>query len=173
MSRAGDPNEYLLRVNLKNGADVRRFCELRVKGNDVYIYQPREGDSVKVSYHESGEQHVKIGKGAPVLPPMQLDPTEAIVTEEAPWSMTFENFADLLPYKGEAANDVFEIDLPQLPYTDTYTFAQISVGRSFDPKGWAMDTVNQVTLKQQVFRVPQSLNHLQVCVRILRLQYSA
>ena len=55
MSRAPDPSEYVLRVNLKDGSNVRRFCEVRVKGKDVYIYQPRKGASVKVSYHESGE----------------------------------------------------------------------------------------------------------------------
>ncbi|MBI3679215.1 MAG: hypothetical protein HY235_02240 [Acidobacteria bacterium] len=169
MSCAPDPSEYVLRVNLKDASDVRRFCEVRVKGKDVYIYQPRKGESVKVSYHESGQKHVKIGQSGPIMPPMHLDPTEAIVTEEKPWSKSFENFANLLPYKGEAANDVFEIELPPLPYVDTITFAQIAIGRSFDPKGG----VDQVTLKQEVFPVPHSTDGLQVCVRLLRLQSSS
>lgn len=173
MSRAPDSSEYVLRVNLKDGSDVRRFCEVRVKGKDVYIYQPRKGESVKVSYHQSGQQHVKIGHGGPIMAPMQLDPTEAIVTEEKPWSKSFENFADLLPYTGQPANDVFEIDLPLLPYVDTITFAQIAIGRSFDPKGWSMDEVDQVMLRQEVFPVAHSKDGLQVCVRLLRLQSSA
>jgi hypothetical protein len=173
MSRASGPSEYVLRVNLKDGSDVRRFCEVRVKGKDVYIYQPRKGECVKVSYHESGQKHVKIGQSSPIMPPMHLDPTEAIVTEEKPWSKSFENFAKLLPYKGGAANDVFEIELPPLPYVDTIAFAQIAIGRSFDPKGWTMSGVDQVTLKQEVFPVPHSTDGLQVCVRLLRLQSSS
>jgi hypothetical protein len=173
MSRAVNSNEYVLLVNLKDGLDVRRFCEVRVKGNDVYIYQPKKGNSVKVSYHESGQTHVKVGPGAPITPPMQLDPTEAISTEEKPWSKSFENFNDLMPYCGEPANDTFTIELPPLPYVDSITFAQVAIGRSFDAKDWALDGVDQVTTKQQVFPVPQSPNGLEVCVRILRLQYGS
>jgi hypothetical protein len=173
MSRPPDSSEYVLRVNVKDGSDVRRFCEVRVKGKDVYIYQPTQGGPVKVSYHESGQEHVKIGQSKPIMSPMQLDPTQAILTEEKPWSKSFENLADLLPYKGEAANDVFEIELPPLPYVDTITFAQIAIGRLFDPKGWSMDEVDLMTLKQEVFPVPHSTDGLQVCVRLLRLQLSA
>ncbi|HZT33006.1 MAG TPA: hypothetical protein VFA33_24170 [Bryobacteraceae bacterium] len=173
MSRIVDPNEYVLRVNLRDGPDVRRFCEVRVKGNDLYIYQPKKGDSVKVSYHESGQKHVKVGNGVPIIPPMYLDPTEAIITEEKAWSKSFENFEDLLPYSGQPANDTFTIELPPLRYVDSITFAQIAIGRSFDPNDWSLDGVDQVTTKQQVFPVPQSSNGLQMCVRILRLQYSA
>jgi hypothetical protein len=167
MSRAVDSNEYLLRVNLKDGPDVRRFCEVRVKGKDVYIYQPKKGGPVKVSYHESGEKHVKIGRGLPIMP-MHLDPTEAIITEETPWSKSFENFNDLLPYAGEPANDTFATELPALPNVDSITVAQIAIGRSFDPKNRSMDSVEQVTREQQVFPVPQSADGLRVCVRILR-----
>jgi hypothetical protein len=174
MSRAPSPGEYLLRINLKNGADVRRFCEVRVKGNDVYILQPRKGKSVKISYHESGQQHLTIGSGVPLLPPMQPDPIEAILTEEKPWSNSFENFADLLPYKRENANDVFEIDLvPLQSDPKTIPFAQVSVGRAFDSHGWTMDEVDQLTIKQQVFPLPNNDSDLQFCVRILRLQASA
>jgi hypothetical protein len=173
MSRSVDPNEYVLRINLKEGSDERRFCEVRVKGKDVYIYQPKKGDVVKVSYHESGQQHVKVGGGAPIMPPMQLDRTEAIVTEEKPWSKSFENFYDLLPYAGQPANDIVTVEVPPLPCVESITFAQIAIGRSFRSEGWAIEGVEQVTTKQQVFRVPQSADGLQVCVRIMRLQYSA
>jgi hypothetical protein len=121
MSRATDPSEYVLRVDLKDGSDVRRFCEVRVKGKDVYIHQPRKGESVKVSYHESGQKRVRIGQSGPIMPPMHLD----------------------------------------------------SVGRSFDPEGWSMDGVDQVTLKQEVFLVPHSTDGLQGCVRLLQLQSSS
>lgn len=172
MSRANDPNEYVLRVNLKHGSDARRFCEVRVKGNDVYVYQPKKGNPVKVSYHESGEQHVKVGSGLPIMQLMQLDPTEVIWTEETPWSQSFENFNDLLPYTGQIADDTFEIELALSPPLDSITFAEIAIGRSFGSKEWTMEGVEHNVLNQKVFAVPQSINGLQVCVRVLRLRHS-
>jgi len=56
MSRNSVPSEYVLRVNLKDASDVRRFCEVRVQGKDVYIYQPRKGGPVKVAEGEVGAQ---------------------------------------------------------------------------------------------------------------------
>lgn len=169
VSRPTDPSEYVLRVNLRRGADVRRFCEVRVKDGEVYIFQPKKGQSVKVSYHRSGQKHVKFGLGAPIMPPMLLEPTEAIVTEEEPWLKGFENFNDLLTYESQASDHVCEIECPPLPYVDTMTFAQVGIGRSFEPKEWAIDGVKHVTLKQEVFPI-QTANGFQICVRVLRLQ---
>jgi hypothetical protein len=170
MSRPSSPSEYLLLINLKDGEDLRRFCQVLVRGDDVYIFQPCKGGPVKTTYHKSGQQHVKIGQGPPLFP-VQLDPTAAILTEENPWAKSFENFVDLLPYKGETANDVFEIDPSE--WSDPNAFAQVSIGRAFDQCGWTLDEVDQITLRQQVFVVPNSASGLQVCVRILRLQPSA
>jgi hypothetical protein len=142
-----------------------------VRDDDVYVFQPRKGGSVKSSYHQSGQQHLKVGKGAPIMDPMQLDPPSQVLTEENPWSKSFENFANLLPYEGEKADALFEIDLPTT--VETLPFAQISIGRSFDSKGWTVGTVSLVTLRQEVFSVPHSANGLQVCVRVVRLQQPA
>src|SRR5262245_34276590 len=151
--RKGSSNGFTLCVNLRAGADVRRFCQVHVSQNDdVYVLQPRKGKSVKVSYHESGQRHVKIGQGPPMFV-MRLDKPEWILQEERVWSQSFENFKDLLPYRGEPANAVFEIDLPTTPHLNAITFAQVSIGQFFDPEGWSMDEVVQNTLKQQVFRV--------------------
>jgi hypothetical protein len=57
---------------LKDGADVRRFCEVQVKDGEVYIFQPRKRQSVKVSYHKSGRMHVKSGVGGTIMQPMHL-----------------------------------------------------------------------------------------------------
>src|SRR5690348_13459921 len=35
MSRTSDHTEYVFRVNLNNGLDVRRFCEVPVKAKEV------------------------------------------------------------------------------------------------------------------------------------------
>ena len=163
-------DEYLLLVHLKDGGEVRRFCEVRVKGKDVYIYQPRRGASVKVSYHESGQQHVKIGDSGTMIPAMQLDPTSAILTEENPWSKSLENFAYLLPWKKKPASAVLDLDVP--PSADGVAVVQISIGRHFHQGDWTMENVDHVTLRQEIFSVPHSTDGLQVCVRVCRLQAS-
>ncbi len=167
MSRPSVADEYILRVNLKSGTDRRRFCEVHVKGNDVYVFQPRKGKSVKISYHESGQRHLKIGDG-PAMFVQELNPLKWIKLEEHVWPKSFENFASLLPYKGQPADDIFDIDLPTAS-ANTITFGQVSVGRFFDPKGWDYCGVTQTTLQQQVFPVAKSPSNLSICVRVLRL----
>ncbi len=163
--------EYVLRVNLKSGADVRRFCEVHLKCWDSYAFQPRKGESVKVSYHESGQIHLKIGRSDAMFKRFN-DAPASIMDEESIWSKSFENFPDLLPSNTDPADDVFDIELPPLPYTDTITFAQVIVGRIFDPKGWAMGGVEQTTIDQKTFRPDPAVSGLSVCVRVARLKHS-
>jgi len=156
MSRASKCNEYILRVNLKSGTDVRRFCEVRVNHKDeIYVLQPCKGGSVKISHHESGQRHMKVGNG-PAMFVMQLDSPKWIRSEDSAWSQSFENFADLLLYNGEPADAVFDIELPPVS-AGTIAFAEVSIGRCFDPAGWTMDEVQQATLQQSVFKVPASV----------------
>jgi hypothetical protein len=164
--------EYVLRINLKNRADVRRFCEVHVKGWDTYVFQPRKGESVKVSYHESGQVHLKIGNSDAMFKRFHDSPM-FLQDEEEIWSKSFENFNGLLPYNGEAADNVVEIDVPPLPYTDSITFAQVIVGRNFDPKGWEMDSVLQTTIKQEIFKPDASVSGLSVAVRVLKLSHAS
>jgi hypothetical protein len=107
MLRTSARDEYLLRINLKKGAVARRFCEVRVKGNDVYVMQPRKGGSVKVSYHQSGQRHLKHGNGRAMFV-LQLDRPEWIQKEEPCWESSFENFAHLPAYQGERAESVYD-----------------------------------------------------------------
>src|SRR5207249_1812130 len=112
MSRTNTARGYVVLVNVKSGTDVRRFCQVRVDPNDnVYVFQPRKGGSVKVSYHESGEKHVKIGC-SPAMFVMHLERPEWIRTEEAVWAQSFENFTALLPHDGKSADALFEVELP-------------------------------------------------------------
>lgn len=163
--------EYLLRINLKSGSGVRRFCEVHVKGWDTYVFQPRKGESVKVSYHESGQIHLRIGNSDAMFKRFSESPA-LLQDEEGIWSKSFENFNDLLAYKGETADNIVEIDLPPLPYTDSITFAQVIVGRNFDTRGWEMDGVLQTTVKQHIFKLDPSLSHLSVAVRVLKLSHT-
>lgn len=168
MSRSNSQNEYVLRVNLKHGSDLRRFCEVHIKGEDLYVFQPNKNVSTKVSYHESGQKHVKVGSGEPIIKPLLLDPLKAIRTEESVWSKDFKNFNDLLVYSGQPADDIFEIEY-MAPSVDSINFAEIAVGRSFGDDAWIMDGVAQEVLQQKLFSVPQPMEELQVCVRVLRL----
>jgi len=170
MLRTSARDEYLLRINLKKGAVARRFCEVHVKGNDVYVMQPRKGKSVKVTYHQSGQRHLKHGNG-PAMFVLQLDRPEWIQKEEPCWESSFENFAHLLAYQRERADSVYDIELPPRS-TSTITFAQVSIGRFFDHQAWKNEGVTLATLLQQVFPVPISPSNLSICVRVLRLAYA-
>jgi len=168
MWRAKETNGYVLLVNVKSGADARRFCQVRVDPNDnVYVFQPHKGGSVKVSYHESGQKHLKVRNG-PAMFIMRLDRPEWIRSEQAVWAQSFENFAQLLRYDGEQADALFEFELPPLSEA-TLPFLQMSIGRLFSPQGWTMDEVEQRTVQEKVFEVPASPSQLRLCVRILRL----
>jgi hypothetical protein len=166
MSRNSDPStEFILVINLTSGSDVRRFCQVLVDRNDnTYVLQPRKDENVKISYHKSGQRHLKIGKG-PAMFALPLSRPEWIQRDEPVWEKSFENFSVLLPYNGQPANAIFEIELPP-PYVDTITFAQVTIGRFFNPQGWSMDGVTLTTLKQQVFKVPISPSQMLLCVRV-------
>lgn len=92
---------------------------------------------------------------------MHADQPEWIRNEEELWSKSFENFTSLLPYNGEPAHAVRDIQLPAFA-ADAITFAQVSIGRFFDPEGWTMDQVTQATLEQEILRVPTSLSQLRL-----------
>lgn len=168
MSRATPVSRYTLRVNLKSGSDVRRFCEVNAdKKDNVYVRQPAEEQCVKVSYHLSGQRHVKVD-GGPAMFVMHQDRPGWIRTEEPVWSKSLENFASLLPYKKEPADAIFEADLPALS-GNAIALVEVSIGRRFGPKGCTEDNVQETTLRQQVYPVPGSPSQLSVCVRLLLL----
>jgi len=159
--------EYVLRINLRSGTEVRRFCEVHVNGDDVYVFQPEKGAATKVSYHQSGQRHLKKGTG-PAMFTMMLDRPGWIETETPCWEKSFENFAKLLPYYSGPATEIFEIDLPN-PSDTTISFAQVSIGRFFSPQGWELDGATLTTPQQRVFPVPSSPSNLSICVRVLQL----
>jgi hypothetical protein len=166
--RASD-GRFILRINLRSGSDVRRFSEVHIDQRDnVYVFQPRKGRSAKISYHESGQRHVKIGAG-PAMFVLHLNKPEWIRTSEWVWSKSFETFESLLPYRSEPADATFEVPLPPLPYTDTLALAEVRIGYLFDPKPWRSHGVTGKVLMHQVFAIPHSPAQLCVCVQVLQL----
>jgi hypothetical protein len=111
---------YILRVTLSSETETRQFCQVNVKGNDVYAHQPHPEKYLKTSHHESGERHQKEyagGSKGPALKVMWLERPDAILTEDVCWDADFHNFSELLPYDGEPvdnifADDTFNIKLP-------------------------------------------------------------
>jgi hypothetical protein len=164
----GRSPKFTLLIRLQSGNDTRRFCEVRVDARDnVYVFQPREGYSSKVSYHESGQRHLKIGDG-PKMFVMHLDRPGSIWSEEQVWEKSFENFDKLLAHTGQHADAIFNIDLPT--QGGEITFAQVSIGGFFDPRPcWSTDAATLTTLAQEIFAVPGSPSDLLLCVRVLRL----
>jgi hypothetical protein len=114
MRASGD--KYILRVNLRSDSDLRQFCVVELKCWDAYVFQPPKKKRPKVSYHASGQTHVKVGKSGAMLRRFNAPPA-SLAGEENIWSKSFENFATLLPWTNEPANDILEIKLPALPYT--------------------------------------------------------
>ena len=168
MKRSNLLDGWILLVNVRSGDDVRRFCAVRVDPNDnVYVFQPRKGGSVKISYHESGQRHLKVGNG-PAMFIMHSDRPGWIRAEESVWSKSFENFEQLLRYDGEQASAFYEVELP-VTGAEALPFFQVSIGRVFEPTGWTMDEVRQTTVEERVFEVPSSLSNLRLCVRTLQL----
>lgn len=168
MSRTNKTQEYVLLINAKSGGDIRRFCEIRVDSSDnVYVFQPHKGGSVKVSYHESGQKHLKIGHGTAMFV-MHLDSPEWIRSEEPVWAKSFENFAELPYYDDQRGDALFEFRLPPVS-EDSLSFLQVTIGRVFDSGGWTMDEVRQTIVREKVFEVPQSPSQLRLCVRLLKL----
>jgi len=65
MRASGD--KYILRVNLRSDSDLRQFCVVELKCWDAYVFQPPKKKRPKVSYHASGQTHVKVGKSGAML----------------------------------------------------------------------------------------------------------
>jgi len=162
--------EYILQINLYSGQDIRRFCEIRVKSDNVYVFQPEKSIyRTKVSYHASGQHHLKLGKG-PAMFVRQEDRTEWIRAEKNVFSKSLENFSALLPYKGQQVDERFDLELPS-PSPTTLPYIEVSIGQIFEPKkNWTHMDVSAITLAQKVFSVLHSPSELKICVRLFRMQ---
>jgi hypothetical protein len=169
MARTREAEEYILAVNLQRGADTRRFCQVVVRRNDIYVFQPgKGGGQVKFSYHASGQRHYKIGQANPQgvrydMPPASLRTSKRI------WSKSFENFDNLLPWTGGPADDVCNLKLPDELH-DPLPFVEMHIGSAFGPTRWVQNGVLCETLEQQVFPIPWSQTGLMVCMNLLRMR---
>ena len=103
------------------GGKALRALELRVNGDDLYAMQPRHVHTEKVSYHASGQSHIKVGNSKPILPFQKLPPR--FLKEEAQrlrhgryrlFAISLENAPTLLPYMGQEYYTRFDLHVPQV-----------------------------------------------------------
>ena len=91
-----------------DGKDTKIAVRIQVQGHDVYAFRPLKGGPVKISFHASGQRHVQIGKGKHQLVRHDLPP-HLLNEEEGLFTTSFDNFDNLLPYKGEQFNAIEKV----------------------------------------------------------------
>jgi hypothetical protein len=136
-----------------------------IQGNNVYALQPRKRGQPKISFHESGQRHAKIDRGKAQLVYHGLPPQ---LVEGQAWlfSISFENFASLLPFHGQHYDVVETIDLRTFS-ANTLPYVEIATGQNFltRPEIHEPDYVERL-VSEKILRdkVPR------VCIRVKVLE---
>jgi hypothetical protein len=129
MTRSKSQPTFEAAVLVTDGKETRIAVRIQIQGNDVYAFRPLKGGPVKISFHASGQRHVQIGKGKRQVV-HQNTPPHLLIDEQGLFTTSFENFAGLLPYKGETFNATETIDLKTFP-ANSIPFVEVAVGNSF------------------------------------------
>ncbi|MBL8292598.1 MAG: hypothetical protein JNN08_12220 [Bryobacterales bacterium] len=114
---------------MTDGKETKVALRIQVQSNEVYAFQPLKGGPVKISFHESDQRHIRIGKGKPQLEQHET-PAHLLIEEESLFGTSFENFATLLSYKQESFDVVEIIDFAEFP-AESIPFVEVAVGRVF------------------------------------------
>lgn len=128
MARPGSRPTFEAAVLVTDGKETKTAVRVQIQGNEVYAFRPLKGGPVKISFHASGQRHVQISKGAYQLVRQDVAP-DLLTKEEGLFATSFENFASLLPYKGESFNAVETIDLRTFP-ANSIPLVEVAVGNS-------------------------------------------
>jgi hypothetical protein len=129
MRRSGSQPTFEAAVLVTDSKETKVAVRIQVQGHEVYAFRPLKGGPVKISFHASGQRHIQIGKGKHQLVRHDLPPY-MLNGEESLFTTSFENFARLLPYKGEPFNAKETIDLTTFP-ASSIPFVEIAIGGSF------------------------------------------
>jgi hypothetical protein len=121
--------DFTAAVLLTDGVSTKIAVLIIVEGNNVYALQPRKQAQPKISLHATGQWHAKIGRGKAQLVRYELPPA-SIEGEEQLFSISFENFASLLPYDAQKYDAVEIIDLAAFP-ADTVPYVEVATGQRF------------------------------------------
>ena len=136
-----------------------------IDGNNFYALQPRKRGQPKISFHASGQRHVKIDKGEAQIVDYRLPP-DLIEGEEGLFTISFENFASLRDYRAQRYDATEVIDITQFK-PGTLPFVQVSIGQTFriQPDVHEPDYIEK-TLHETIMRdIPPK-----ICVRVKVLE---
>jgi hypothetical protein len=121
MARPRSKPDFTAGVVIIDGTREVRAVELLVKSDNLYALQPGHGKARKVSYHESGQSHYKIGNSAPILPIVDLPPRflkESTLplshNRRRLFAVSLENMPVLLQYTGQPYDRAIKIRLPKV-----------------------------------------------------------
>jgi hypothetical protein len=157
-------SDYRAAVLVSDGATLRRAVQIEIKGNDVYVFQPRKRrPNPHTSYHQSGRYHVRIDPGGQPIFPRQKTPVKALRHEEPVYVVSVDNFSSLLQHKGEQYDASYTVDLDRLP--EGLPVLQVSVGGTFcRRKGYQQDDYREQICHESVLRQETPRVYLRVIV---------
>jgi hypothetical protein len=120
---------------------------LLVKSDNLYALQPSRSKTRKISYHESGVSHYKVGSSAPILPFVDLPPRflkESALplshTRRRLFAVSLENMPTLLQYTGQPYDRKIGIRLPKV---DGLFVIELYLGSSTGQR-WAYESESYV-----------------------------
>jgi hypothetical protein len=158
-----------LAVTLRVAGATYRFCKVLIEGDDVYIFAAGPVEPLKVSYHESGQKHLKRqaktqeSKPKFVVEPIYITPTREILTEEMPWARSLDGLQYLQLFTGrKKAFAVCELQRPE----GLEAFATVSIGREFNEDAWVFEGARLSTITKSIYSVPSHPTGLKICVRL-------
>lgn len=130
-----------------------RAVELLVKSHNLYALQPSRGKTRKVSYHESGQSHYKVGSSAPILPFVDLPPRflkESALplthTRRRLFAVSLENMPTLLQYTGQPYDRKIGIRLPNVDglfVTELYLGSSTGQRWAYESEGYVETTISE------------------------------
>jgi hypothetical protein len=130
-----------------------RAVELLVKSDNLYALQPSRGKTRKVSYHESGQSHYKVGSSAPILPFVDLPPRflkESALslthTRRRLFAVSLENMQTLPQYTGQPYDRKIEIRLPNVDglfVTELYLGSSTGQRWGYEAEGYVETTISE------------------------------
>lgn len=157
MPRPRSKPDFTAGVVISDDNTEVRVIELLVKSDNLYALQPSRGKTRKVSYHESGQSHYKVGSSAPILPFSDLPPRflkESALplshTRRRLFAVSLENLSTLLLHTGQPYDRKIGIRLPKV---DGLFVIELYLGSTTGQR-WAHESEGYVetTISEHSFR---------------------
>ncbi len=155
MARPRSKPDFTAGVVVSDGTKQCRALELRVHSDNLYAMQPRQGKSVKSSYHSSGQFHFKVGGSAPITPTIELPPRFmkecTFPLDGGPrclFATSLENAPTLLQYTGQPYDQRVDLKLPKVDglfVLELYLGSTSGKSFEYDDESYAEATITERT----------------------------